>query len=108
MEIFRAWFVWGESDLFFPGVILLLIFVLLPWREGEKKRNAILIICSVVVYWVCETIVSYYPPGGALQYLLLFVGGIALAILFGGCALVLGRSFANFWMRVETGVPEIT
>ena len=68
MEIFRAWFVWGESDLFFPG---------------EKKRNAILIICSVVVYWVCETIVSYYPPGGALQYILLFVGGIALAITYG-------------------------
>ena len=83
MEIFRAWVVWGESDLFFPGVILLLIFVLLPWREGEKKRNAILIICSVVVYWVCETVVSYYPPGGALQYLLLFVGGIALAITYG-------------------------
>ena len=33
MEIFREWFVWGESDLFFPGVILLLIFVLLPWRD---------------------------------------------------------------------------
>ena len=66
-----------------PCVILLLIFVLLPWREGEKKRNAILIICSVVVYWVCETIVSYYPPGGAPQYLLLFVGGIALAITYG-------------------------
>ena len=75
MEIFKEWFVWGESDLFFPGVILLLIFVLLPWREGEKKRNAI--------YWVCETIVSYYPPGGALQYILLFVGGIALAITYG-------------------------
>ena len=83
MEIFKEWFVWGESDLFFPGVILLLIFVLLPWREGEKKRNAIVIICAMVIYWVCETIVSYYPPGGAFQYILLFVGGIALAITYG-------------------------
>ena len=37
----------------------------------------------MVVYWVCETVVSYYPPGGALQYILLFVGGIALAITYG-------------------------
>ena len=39
MEIFKEWFVWGKSDLCFPGVIRLLIFVLQPWREGEKKRK---------------------------------------------------------------------
>ena len=69
MEIFRAWFVWGESDLFFPGVILLLIFVLLPWREGEKKRNAI-------GRQVVDIVANYAPVSG-------IIGGIALAITYG-------------------------
>ena len=71
MEIFRAWFVWGESDLFFPGVILLLIFVLLPWREGETGH------------------VTGKAPVSALKVVLTLlavsaaVGGIALAITYG-------------------------
>ena len=94
MEIFRAWFVWGESDLFFPGVILLLIFVLLPWREGEKKRNAILIICSVVVYWVCESVRRRPPVSPPLCRR--HRPGYHL------------RSGHPLRLGVETGVPEIT
>lgn len=83
MEIFQEWFVWGESDLAYFGVGILLLFILLPWREYQKKQNGILIAGAFVVYAICEGIVSYACPSGVWEYVFLFVGGAALAVALG-------------------------
>lgn len=83
MEIFQEWFVWGESDLAYFGVGILALFILLPWRENQRKQNGVFIAVTLVVYGICEGIVSYARPSWGVGYVLLFVGGVALAMALG-------------------------
>ncbi len=83
MEILREWFLWGESDLFFYGMIIILIAVLFPWRYEKQQKHYLIIILCLITYGISEWVVTCWSKSWLLAFLFLFIGGIALSIAIG-------------------------
>ena len=47
MELLREWFIWGESDLFIFGVIIIVIAAFFPLRLEKKRKNRIISRCGL-------------------------------------------------------------
>ena len=92
MELLREWFVWGQSDLFFYGVIIIAVAALLPLRAEKQRWDRILITACLMVYVVCELVVTFWSQNWARGYLCLFLGGIAFSI-------AVGRLFKMAWIK---------
>lgn len=92
MELLREWFLWGESDLFFLGVGILILSMLFPWAQNKNRKNGWIIAGCMVVYGICELVVTFFFQNWLRAYLCLFVGGIALSI-------ALGRIIKAIWKR---------
>ena len=41
MELLREWFIWGESDLFIYGVIIIVIAAFFPLRLEKIGKTAL-------------------------------------------------------------------
>ena len=41
MELLRGWFIWGESDLFIFGVIIIVIAAFFPLRLEKNRKTAL-------------------------------------------------------------------
>ncbi len=91
-KILTEWFVWGESDLLFKGIVIMLIAFLLPVTEYYtiKKRAKISVVC-IGVYVVSEIIMSYLVDDFFSVILLLFIGGGVLNFGIGGLLRVLAE-----------------
>ncbi|MBQ7801419.1 MAG: hypothetical protein IJ375_03740 [Oscillospiraceae bacterium] len=81
MELLREWYFWGESDLFFVGIALIVIGALLPWRSDKFNWTAAAICAGM--YILCELLVTFWQGGWLLFFVFLFAGGIALSIAVG-------------------------
>ncbi len=93
MELLREWFVWGESDLFFYGIGIIVVTMLLPWAQKKSRKNYGIIVSCLIVYGVCELIVTFWFQNWLRAYICLFVGGIALSI-------AIGRIIKIVWIKV--------
>ncbi len=91
MELLREWFLWGESDLFFYGIGIIIISGLFPLNP-KKQKNYWIIGCCLMVYVVCELVVTFWFRNWLFAYICLFVGGIALSI-------ALGRIIKMVWKK---------
>lgn len=89
MELMKEWFLWGESDLFFYGIGVIIISGLLP----QQKNNWITGGCFAV-YAVCELVVTFRFQNWLFAYICLFAGGIALSIGVGRMI----RTMVSFWL----------
>ena len=50
MELLREWFMWGESDLFIFGVIIIVIAAFFPLRLEKNRKNRIIIVACLAIY----------------------------------------------------------
>ena len=94
MEILKEWFVWGESDLFLYGIGIVIFSALLPCREAAKRKNCGMIACLLVIYAICESVVTLWPQNWFYGFLCLFLGGIALSA-------AIGRILRMAWQRIR-------
>ncbi|MCD8054447.1 MAG: hypothetical protein LUF00_10525 [Lachnospiraceae bacterium] len=83
MLLLREWFVWGESDLFIYGVLMIVVSALLPFHRENVKDNYNFIATCLAIYAICEVVVTLGPPNWTLLIICLFAGGIALSIALG-------------------------
>lgn len=95
-KILTEWFIWGESDLFFKGIFIMLIAFLLPVTEYYtiKKRAKISVVC-IGVYVVSEIIMSYLVNDFFSVILLLLIGGGVLTFGIGGLLRVLAEEIKH-------------
>lgn len=82
MELLREWFLWGESDLFFFGIGIIIIFALFPIKLKKRENGGIIGGCFII-YAVCELVVTFWFQNWMFTYICLFVGGIALSVALG-------------------------
>ena len=83
MQIFKEWFFWQESDLFFFGIGIILICILLPWKKN-RKNYAIILICFLA--YILSELAAALPKTDMLGAILsIFAGGIGISIAIGRC-----------------------
>ena len=80
--ILEEWFHWGESDLFFVGIGLILAGVLLPFHKESPKRHLFRALALIGIYLLAELALSFLPRSYMSELALLFLGGGCLSI---GC-----------------------
>lgn len=93
MELLREWFVWGESDLFFYGICIIIIAALLPWKPEKSQKNKCVIAVCLAIYAVCELVVTFWFQNWFCAYICLFSGGIAFSI-------AVGRTAKIAWLKL--------
>ena len=86
MELLREWFLWGESDLFIFGVIIIVIAAFFPLRLEKNRKNRIIIVACLAIYAMCELVVTFWFQNWLRAYVCLFLGGIAFSIAAGRIA----------------------
>ena len=82
MELAKEWFLWGESDLFIYGMILIAFSAIFSKTENKSKNIRTIILC-LIIYAICELIVTFWFHNWTLAYISLFTGGIALSLALG-------------------------
>ena len=82
MELFKEWFLWGESDLFIYGIALIVFAAIFSGTENRVKNRRYIIVC-LIIYAICELIVTFWFHNWTLGYISLFAGGIALSLSLG-------------------------
>lgn len=82
MELAKEWFLWGESDLFIYGIILIVFVAIFSRTENKVKNRRNIIIC-LIIYALCELIVTFWFHNWIVGYISLFIGGIALSLALG-------------------------
>lgn len=92
MELLREWFIWGESDLFIYGIIIIAISAFFPLKLEKRKRNYFVIAVCLTIYVVCEIVVTFWFQNWLRAYVCLFLGGIAFSI-------AVGRMVKIVWVR---------
>lgn len=92
MELFREWFIWGESDLLIYGVIIIVIAAFFPLRHEKRRKNRIIIAVCLAIYAMCELVVTFWFQNWLRAFVCLFLGGIALSI-------AVGRIVKMVWVR---------
>lgn len=90
MELLREWFWWGESDLFFLGIGLIVISALVPWKKN--RANYVIIAACFALYVLCELEVTFDFKNWLLGYTCFFLGGAALSA-------ALGRIIRMIWIK---------
>lgn len=93
MELLREWLVWGESDLFFYGIGLIVISAFLPWKANKSLKNYLIIAACIIVYGICELVVTFWFQNWLRGYICLFVGGTTLSI-------AIGRFIKMIWKKL--------
>ncbi len=87
MEILMEWFHYGESDLFFIGISIIVVSALLPVNRNKLKSSWFRVLTYFAIYAVSEVVGSlfsrYISISWTVLYLLLFIGGTALSITVG-------------------------
>lgn len=82
MELAKEWFLWGESDLFIYGMILIVFAAIFSKTENKAKNLRMIILC-LIIYAICELIVTFLFHNWTLGYISLFIGGVALSLALG-------------------------
>ena len=82
MELAKEWFLWGESDLFIYGIRLIVFAAIFSRTENKVKNRRNIIIC-LIIYALCELIVTFWFHNWTVGYISLFIGGIALSMALG-------------------------
>lgn len=90
MELLREWFWWGESDLFFLGIGLIVFSALVPWKKN--RANYMIIAACFALYALCEFEVTFDFNNWLLGYICLFLGGAVLSA-------ALGRIIRMIWNK---------
>lgn len=90
MELLKEWFWWGESDLFFWGIGLIVISALVP--PMKKRADCVIVTACFALYVLCELEVSLDFNNWLLGYICLFLGGAALSA-------ALGRIIRMIWNK---------
>ena len=83
LNVFPEWFLYGESDLFFFGIGLLLVGLLLPWHKETQKRHLIRMATLLAVYLAAEALLALLPGSYLAEILLVLLGGGCLAVAAG-------------------------
>lgn len=83
LNVFPEWFIYGESDLFFFGIGLLLVGILLPWRRETQKLHLTWMAVLFAVYLASEAVLALLPGSYLAELLLVFLGGGCLAVAAG-------------------------
>ena len=86
MELLREWFIWGESDLFIFGVIIIVIAAFFPLRLEKNRKKLIKIVAFLAIYDMSEIFVKFWFQNRLRAYVCLFLGGIAFSIAAGRIA----------------------
>lgn len=94
MGLLQEWFLWGESDLFFYGVAIILISIFFPWKKEKKRRHYLIILICLIVYGISELVVTFWWQNWMCTYVCLFAGGIAFSI-------ALGRIIKMCWSKIR-------
>ena len=94
MQLLREWFIWGESDLFFYGIAIILLSALFPWKGEKPRRHVLIILICLAVYVGSELVVTFWWHNWLYAYLCLFLGGI-------GFSIALGRLIRLCWVKVR-------
>lgn len=92
MELLREWFLWGESDLFFYGICMIIVAAFLPWKYGKDRKNYRIIAASFTIYFVCELTVTFWFQNWFRAYICLFLGGAAFST-------GIGRTAKMIWLK---------
>ena len=83
LNVFPEWFIYGESDLFFFGVGLILVGILLPWRRETQKRHITWMVVLFAAYLASEAVLHFLPGNYMAEFAMVFLGGGCLAVAVG-------------------------
>ncbi len=83
LNVFPEWFIYGESDLFFFGVGLILVGFLLPWRRETQKRHITWMVVLFAAYLASEAVLHFLPGNYMAEFAMVFLGGGCLAVAAG-------------------------
>ena len=82
LSILPEWFRWGESDLFWIGIALIIIGVVLPFHKESQAGHLFRALALLAVYAAAELALAKLPGTYLSELLMLFIGGGCLAV---GC-----------------------
>lgn len=87
MTILAEWFHYGESDLFFIGIAIIVVSILFPVYRNKMKNSWFRVLIYFAIYAISEVVASfiwkYISISWTVIFLLLFIGGASLSITVG-------------------------
>ena len=82
LNIFPEWFIPGESDLFWVGIILVVVGAVFPFHKESQRGHLFRALALLAVYALAEAALHFLPGNYMAEIAMVFLGGTCLAV---GC-----------------------